>query len=80
MKELPIQRAVRVCKTQIALAEKITRPKHHVSSRQVSHWCTGVRPVPAVHCLAIERATGGKVTARELRPDVFDQGGEHEAA
>lgn len=24
---------------------------------------------PARHCVAIERATGGKVTRRELRPD-----------
>ena len=27
------------------------------------------RPVPVQHCLAIERATGGAVTRRDLRPD-----------
>ena len=29
----------------------------------------GVRQVPIERCLAIERATGGKVRAEELRPD-----------
>ena len=36
----------------------------------VSQWATGVRPVPAEHCPAIERATAGKVTCEGLRPDV----------
>lgn len=27
------------------------------------------RPVPIQHCLAIERATNGAVTRRDLRPD-----------
>ena len=27
------------------------------------------RPVPVQYCVAIERATGGKVTRRDLRPD-----------
>lgn len=27
------------------------------------------RPVPVQHCLAIERATNGVVTRRDLRPD-----------
>lgn len=27
------------------------------------------RPVPIQHCVAIERATGGAVTRRDLRPD-----------
>jgi len=29
------------------------------------------RKVPAHQCRAIERATGGDVTAEELRPDIF---------
>lgn len=29
------------------------------------------RPVPVQHCLAIERATNGAVTRRDLRPDDF---------
>lgn len=37
---------------------------------QVSQWRTGARQVPADACPSIERATGGKVTCEELRPDV----------
>ena len=40
-----------------------------VTSPAVSQWVKGVRPVPAKHCTAIERATGGQVTRRDLRPD-----------
>lgn len=37
----------------------------------VRHWCNGTRSVPARRCLAIEEATGGKVTRYDLRPDIF---------
>lgn len=30
-------------------------------------------PVPAKHCRAIERLTGGEILAEDLRPDVFGQ-------
>ena len=29
----------------------------------------GMRPVPVRHCVAIERATGGQVTRKDLRPN-----------
>lgn len=35
----------------------------------VSDWSSGARPVPVHYCLAIERATHGAVTRRDLRPD-----------
>ncbi|CAN7341867.1 helix-turn-helix domain-containing protein [Acidovorax sp. LjRoot74] len=35
----------------------------------VHQWRGGLRPVPVQHCLAIERATEGAVTRRDLRPD-----------
>lgn len=35
----------------------------------VHQWRSGARPVPVQHCLAIERATSGAVTRRDLRPD-----------
>ena len=41
------------------------------STSGVCLWRNGVRAVPIERCLAIERATGGKVRAEELRPD-FD--------
>jgi DNA-binding transcriptional regulator YdaS (Cro superfamily) len=34
----------------------------------VSRWVSGDRPVPLERCKAIEAATGGKVTCRDLRP------------
>lgn len=34
----------------------------------VSQWSNGVKPVPVERCADIERATGGKVTRRDLRP------------
>lgn len=39
-----------------------------VTPPTVSQWASGVRRVPAHHCPAIERATGGAVTRRHLRP------------
>ena len=36
----------------------------------LSQWATGARQVPAERCLAIERATNGKVRCEDLRPDV----------
>lgn len=36
----------------------------------MSQWLTGVRAVPPDRCPAIERATDGRVTVEELRPDL----------
>lgn len=35
----------------------------------VCDWAKGNRPVPPARCVAIEKATDGKVTRRDLRPD-----------
>ena len=35
----------------------------------VWQWAAGVRVVPIGRCYAIEQATGGAVTRRDLRPD-----------
>lgn len=35
----------------------------------IGQWANGHRPVPIQHCVAIERATNGAVTRRDLRPD-----------
>lgn len=40
-----------------------------VHAPDLSRWASGARPVPLEHCAAIERATGGAVTRRDLRPD-----------
>ena len=41
----------------------------NVAAPTVAEWCSGRRPVPIARCLAIERATEGAVTRRDLRPD-----------
>lgn len=35
----------------------------------VSRWASGLRPVPVCRCAAIEQATDGAVTRKDLRPD-----------
>lgn len=35
----------------------------------VSDWVTGKKGIPLERCTAIERATGGVVTRKDLRPD-----------
>ena len=40
-----------------------------VTPATVSEWRTGKRGVPIERCVAIERATAGRVTRQALRPD-----------
>lgn len=41
-----------------------------IRSPSISEWRRRQR-VPAERCIAIEQATGGKITRYDLRPDVF---------
>lgn len=41
-----------------------------VTQGRVSHWLGGEK-IPAERCVQIEKATGGKVSRQDLRPDVF---------
>jgi DNA-binding transcriptional regulator YdaS (Cro superfamily) len=50
--------------TAVSLASRLG-----VTPGFVSQWRTGVRPVPITHCVAIEKATQGMVTRKDLRPD-----------
>ena len=51
--------------TNVSLALELGVP-----ASLLSQWATGVRPVPAARCLAIERCTSGKVRCEDLRPDI----------
>lgn len=65
----PIERAIEASGgRQSELAKAIG-----VAPQALNQWVTGVRPVPAKHCIAIEQAAGGKVTRHDLRPDVFGE-------
>lgn len=50
------------------LAEAIGAPQPDVSD-----WANGHRPVPIARCVAIEKATEGQVSRRDLRPDDWQQ-------
>lgn len=60
----PIQSACELLGSQSALAKAID-----VAPAIVNQWRSGARPVPVQHCFAIEIATNGAVTRRDLRPD-----------
>lgn len=42
-----------------------------ITPGMVWQWKTRLRRIPAERVLQIERATGGKVTRHELRPDLY---------
>lgn len=50
--------------TELAKAVGVTQP-------MVSQWARGLVRVAADRVVAIERATGGRVTRQELRPDLY---------
>lgn len=60
----PIDRASQIVGSATALAALLG-----VSKGAVFQWKLDGRMTPARHCVVIERATGGKVTRRELRPN-----------
>jgi len=61
-----LKKAVTVFGSQAALAKAIG-----VSPMTITQW--KARGIPAERCLDIERATDGKVTRLDLRPDLFGQ-------
>lgn len=50
------------------LAERL-----NVSTNFIYQMRRGVRPVPAHHCLEVEKACGAVVSRYDLRPDVFGE-------
>lgn len=60
-----IDRAAASLGSQKALADALG-----VTRAAVWQWKEEGRQVPAEHCIAIEKATGGAVKCEELRPDV----------
>lgn len=44
-----------------------------VAAPVVHRWATGERAVPIIRCVEIEKATNGKITRQQLRPDDWDQ-------
>lgn len=65
---LPIQRAEYIVGSRTELAKKIG-----VTAAAIGYWIKVRNGVPtnAAFCEAIEKATNGKVTAKELNPAMF---------
>lgn len=62
----PLSKAIKVCGSQSELARQIG---DGIKTGHIYYWLKNT--VPAKRCIAIEQATGGKVTRYDLRPDVF---------
>ncbi|MDN7803135.1 transcriptional regulator [Burkholderia gladioli] len=61
---IAIRRASEIVGGKSALARLLG-----VKPPTVQQWSNGARPVAVDRCVAIERATSGAVTRRDLRPD-----------
>jgi len=59
-----IEKACALMGGQAALARSLK-----VTTPAVNQWISGIRPVPIMQCVAIEKITDGAVTRKELRPD-----------
>lgn len=59
-----IERAINIAGNATRLANLLG-----VSVQAVCFWRDGRRGIPVEKCTAIERATGGAVSRRDLRPD-----------
>lgn len=64
----PLQVAVDLLGGQEALSRATT-----LSATQISQILHYKRPIPARHCLSVEKATNGAVTCHDLLPNVFEQ-------
>ena len=63
----PIEKAFDLCGGKTGLANLLG-----IASPTVHQWASGARPIPLERCVDIEKATDGKVTCEELRPDKAD--------
>ncbi len=62
-----LERAIELAGSQSALARKIGRAQGHIH-----YWLKGAKDgVPPLAAIQIEKALGGQVSRKELRPDVF---------
>lgn len=62
-----IEKSCQIVGGQAALARAIG-----VTAPAINQWLSGARPIPIERCVAIERATGGEVSRKELRPNDWE--------
>lgn len=63
-----LKKAIRIAGGQSALARACGGS---VRQQHIWNWLNRDGKVPAEHVLAIERATAGRVTRHQLRPDIY---------
>jgi len=64
--------AIEIVGGQTALAKRITSfSGKRISQGHVWCWLNRDNRVPPEYCFAIEKATDGRVTKSQLRPDIF---------
>lgn len=61
-----VQRAVEIFGSQTALARRIG-----VGQNVISYWLREAKQVPPKRAVQLEAVTGGEVTRKELRPDLW---------
>ncbi len=66
-----LQRAIDEAGSQAELARRIASDELPIKQQHVWNWLNRDKEVPAEAVIPIERATGGKVTRHELRPDLY---------
>lgn len=66
METAPLERAIKHCGSQRALADRIGRTQQHISFLLLKQ-----RKISVQDAIAIERATENAVKRWELRPDFF---------
>lgn len=64
--------AINIAIQSVGSASELAR-KIGVTTQAICFWRDGLRKIPAEKCSAIELATSGAVTRRELRPDDWAQ-------
>lgn len=66
-----LDKALDLIGTQTDLAEKLRAINPKIQQAHISGWKRSKKGVPSQYCGAIEKLTGGQVTKRQLRPDLF---------
>jgi DNA-binding transcriptional regulator YdaS (Cro superfamily) len=72
MQKAALADAVALCGGQAALARLLSRAAGRpVSQQRIWNALHRDQSIPAEWCVAIERATGGRVSRQALRPDLY---------
>ena len=66
-----LQRAIDDAGSQVELARRIATPALPIKQQHIWNWLNRDKEVPAEAVIPIEKATDGRITRHELRPDLY---------